>query len=80
MKIFYQVCYELLVMESEKKIDIKVNDILRGQVKPDILREIICSNMYDKRIKAIVPRKDKYFSISVGAEFNFLQYNPNDYK
>ena len=51
---------------------------MRGQVKPDILREIICSNMYDPKKNAIVPRSSKYFSISVGAEFSFLQYNPKD--
>ena len=74
LTMLLNLSYELLKIEFEQNDAMLINHLLRGQVKPDILFQLIRSNHYDQKAKMVVPKPDKFFNMSVGAECNLLQY------
>ena len=62
------MCYELLKIAAERNDDGLVEDLLYGQVRPDILRVLITSNFYDTKTKMVLPKPDIFFRLVVGNE------------
>ena len=72
LKNFFSLSYELLKLAAEQKDEKLIDEVLTGQVKPDILREIIASNKYNVRKGIVEPIKGKEFRITVGNDNNLL--------
>ena len=65
-------------MSATKKDDKIMDELLHGQVQPDILRDIINSNYYNEETGCVEPKPNVFFRLVIGAEGNLLQYNVPD--
>lgn len=69
------LCYELIKIEGEKKEKF-VYGFLNGNIQPQKLVEIICSNSYNKMTDKMVPDPNKFFRLVVKQD-SFLKYSQN---
>lgn len=65
-------------MLEAKNHEAILEDTLRGQVKPDIITEIILSNHFNKKTGIVEPKENVYFSLTIGFDVNLLQYKKGD--
>lgn len=68
------VSYELIKLQATEPHQDLVNNLLNGQVKPDILRELIDSNFFNVKTGIVEPKKDKFYRMVISEEMATLQY------
>lgn len=72
LQTLLDLSYELLKIEAD--VDPFVHDLLQGQVKPNALVDIICSNYYNKKTNKVEPKEKQQFRLVIGPDNHLLQY------
>ena len=71
LNLLFDVSHELIKLEA-KTDDMVVDRLLSGQVKPDILRQLICSNFFNQKIGIVEPKTNMHFRLTTGVNNNLL--------